>query len=387
MAFLTLSITMRLMDLARHLADQAAQAFPEKIAIIAVYGSVALGNQTAFSDLDMYAIVDKSEDTDLPWEFVIRDRPVDFWKMDWNTAEKAAFGLEGPWSVAASTVVSSKILYARSDQDLARFESIRQKWKSFKEERWKFIIKKFNRMFAMMEWLKLSKENDDLPSARWASWRLINEAVNIFSVLKDQYLTKNWGSNLPQAFALSQVPEDFQKLILLLVTSQNFDELLLAAERFIRKTREAIRAQQKQLIRKDLNHQLTLGQNYPGVKAYVNKVRAACQQKDLLAASWAATDLQKWIVEEIAKIEGQVLANTSDFNFWAEVQDGYTRAGFPDFMDNISKADFDKLNQQALAFDQAFRQYCHNNDIPVRIFSEKSQLQEFLSKKIGFKMA
>ncbi|MFW9916384.1 MAG: hypothetical protein ACFFGZ_12325 [Candidatus Thorarchaeota archaeon] len=369
---------MQLIDLAHYLADQAAQAFPEKIAIIAVYGSVALGNETAFSDLDMYAIVDNSEETDLPWEFIYDDYPVDFWKMDWNTAEKAALGLEGPWSVAASTVADSKILYTRSDEDLARFEAIRQKMMSFREERWKLVIKKFNRMLAMMEWLKHS---NDLPSARRTAWKLINEAVNIFSVLDDQYFTKNWGSNLPQAFALPQVPEDFQEQITLLGTSPNFDELLLAAGNVIRETREALRAQQTQLMRPDRDHQLTLGQSYPAVKAYVNKIRAACQQQNLLAASWAATDLQFWIVEEIAKIEGLALANTADFNFWAEVQDGYTRAGFPDFMDSISQKDFDKLNQQAQAFDQAFRQYCRTNDIPLRIFSEKSHLQEFLGRK------
>ena len=44
---------MDLLELAKKLAEKATKQFPEKIGIIAVYGSVALGTHGEFSDLDM----------------------------------------------------------------------------------------------------------------------------------------------------------------------------------------------------------------------------------------------------------------------------------------------------------------------------------------------
>ena len=56
---------MRLLELAEYLKNNIVKFFPNKKAIIVLYGSTVLGKDDEFSDLDMFAIVDKQKEPEL----------------------------------------------------------------------------------------------------------------------------------------------------------------------------------------------------------------------------------------------------------------------------------------------------------------------------------
>lgn len=72
---------MRLLELAEYLKNNIVKFFPNKIAIVVLYGSTVRGKDDEFSDLDMFAIVDKQKESNLPWEFVYQNYTIDFWKI------------------------------------------------------------------------------------------------------------------------------------------------------------------------------------------------------------------------------------------------------------------------------------------------------------------
>ncbi|MFX0050205.1 MAG: nucleotidyltransferase domain-containing protein [Candidatus Hermodarchaeota archaeon] len=161
---------MKLLELAKLLKNRVVKLFPNKIAVVVLYGSTAQGKDDKFSDLDIFAILDNKEESNLPWEFIFQDHTIDFWKMDWQEAECLASGkvMSSPWAVSASLFVNSRILYTRSESDKNRFELLVEKTKRFEEENLKQILKEFNSGYSHIEIIKLTKKNNDLLSARWA---------------------------------------------------------------------------------------------------------------------------------------------------------------------------------------------------------------------------
>ena len=108
-----------LIELAEYIATHAVKNYPNQIAIIAMYGSVAISTQTDYSDLDMYVIIDK-EGPNKPlinWSFIFQDRAIDLWSMDWKDAEEFALGKKDHfkvWCVAASLFINCKKVFMRN---------------------------------------------------------------------------------------------------------------------------------------------------------------------------------------------------------------------------------------------------------------------------------
>ena len=112
------------------IADNIVQKNRENIAIVAIYGSYALGTQSSLSDVDMYMIVDEEPTEKISCHLIFQNKPISFWQMDWKSAEKMASGEENftdIWCNAASLFVNNSLLYSRSKDDLERFNSLKNK--------------------------------------------------------------------------------------------------------------------------------------------------------------------------------------------------------------------------------------------------------------------
>ncbi len=138
----------KLGQLAKILCQLAYEFYSDQIAIIGVYGSVALNKQTDSSDLDMFAIVDENAESKIDWKFIFQNNQVSFWSMDWKKAEQIVRGKikENPWVVAASIFLNNKLLYIRSEEDKQHFEGIRQNIKISLEEHIRIILSEYENL-------------------------------------------------------------------------------------------------------------------------------------------------------------------------------------------------------------------------------------------------
>ena len=365
-------------ELADYLSHHATKLYSNQIAIIAVYGSVALGTQSDYSDLDMYAIVDV-EDSDNPlinWSFIFQDRAVDLWSLDWKDAEELASGIKqysGTWCVAASLFVNCKILYYRSEEDLARFNSLKNVVKQ-KEKDYKNNIKKAISLFKQLykfENVELAKKNNDLLSARWEVWGLINGMCAILSWLNNSYYTKNWGSNLQQVFNLSVKPEGFQEKVTKLAYSNDFDEIMTLGRILIKDVRDLIKIRQLEV----LSSFSKLNRNdFVHIKEYLNKIYAACDKQNILYASYAATELQIWIAELVAQNSGTP-ANTYEYNLYNEVNKHYNDLDLPDLKEFVSNRDFIGLHKNTKILESKLLEFYNKQEGKVQIFTSLDDLK------------
>ncbi|NVM04943.1 MAG: nucleotidyltransferase domain-containing protein [Candidatus Helarchaeota archaeon] len=368
---------LKMIEIAEFLAKRATSRFPDKIAIIVVYGSVALGTEHEYSDIDMYAIVDNEADTDLPWNFIFQKQTVEFWKMDWNVAEQIALGNKdtNPWAVSASLFNNNKILYARSESDRARFNSLSKKIKRSERDNIEQIMNIFNKGYSTIERIWIAKKNDDLTSARWAVWNLINYTVACLSLINNTFFMKNWGKNLQEVFKLPILPENYSNNVETLSKSSNFDEMMSIMRKLISDIRRLILEKQKKINISVINRKNTFWNNYIGIKSYINKVRSACQEKDILTASYAATELQIVIAEQIAIFEKKIAIDAYNFNSFKEIKSYYNQLKFPDLMIGISKGDFQQIEQAINIIDSRLEQYYRIQDIDFIAFKDWNELE------------
>ncbi|MFX1254512.1 MAG: hypothetical protein ACFFCZ_23060 [Promethearchaeota archaeon] len=369
--------------IAQFLANHALLNFPDSIAIAAVYGSVALGTEDEFSDIDMFAIVENKSDTDLPWEFVLPKFTISFWKMTWEEAERLVLGKSesAPWAVSASLIANCKVLYARSGSIKARFDSLRAKTKRSDEENIKQIADVFSRSFSVIEYMQLAKLQNDLVSARWGAWAVINNSVKFLSLLNNTFLTKNWGSNLPQVFSLPLLPKNYQKHVKILSTSSDIDELVFTGRQLLINLRKVVLQKQKSIVytRPKIND---VCENYAGFRAYIDKVKSACRKKDILTASYAANEIQIWIAEEMAKFEGEVFANLySRFNLYEEIKTTYNQLNLPNLDEYVVSGDLEGLELAVNQLESIIQRYCQDKKNNLLIFKNFKDLKRYLGKK------
>ncbi|MFW9780141.1 MAG: nucleotidyltransferase domain-containing protein [Candidatus Heimdallarchaeota archaeon] len=365
-------------ELADYLCKKALEKYGSKIGIVAVYGSFVTGTQTSYSDLDLYAILDSGTKSRPKWSFIYNGIPVDFWSMSWKDAEQLAEGGEDHvWSVSASLFHNNKVLHSRSPEDLRRFEEIKAKTSVTQEEHLKIILDIFSRLFIYPEIVKRAGMQNDLLSARWAGWNLINSSIEIITRINNNYLTKNWGSNLHQVLDLPLLPKDFSEYVQHLTTSDNIDVILLNSVQFLESLDQIISRFQKKMIVERYDITENFADDFIGITEYIGKILSACQEKNIHKASFAASELQIWIAEILNKSKYPQYVNTYKYNLYQEVNSEYKRLQFPDLSEHISKPDFGGLKTATEKLEVMLKDMSRQYGVRNREFFSKEEIGNY----------
>ncbi|MHA1910834.1 MAG: nucleotidyltransferase domain-containing protein [Candidatus Kariarchaeaceae archaeon] len=329
-------------------ADHVVQKNRENIAIIAIYGSYALGTETSLSDVDVFMIVDEEPTEKINCNIIFQGKPISFWQMDWKKAEKMASGEEGfigIWCNAASLFVNNSLLYSRSKDDLEKFKSLKDLVEEANNDRngkLSHVVNSFNKLFDI-ERISFAKEKDDILYARWVVWGLLNNLASLLSWVNGKFYTKNWGSSIEQILQLPLLPEGLKELVDVLVSSDDYDELLIAGRKLVRRTRKLVREEQEK-IKPSFD---TTSEVFVHIKEYLNKIYSACEREDIYPASYAATELQIWLTELMALRERK---HATNFNLASEVSSYYAQL-LPDLTSFITKKDFTGLKEATEIFE------------------------------------
>ena len=191
---------------------------------------------------------------------------------------------------------------------------------------------------------------------------------------------KNWGKNLQEVFKLPILPENYSKHIEILAKSSDFDEMMSIGRKLIADIRKLILEKQKNIRISVIARKNTFWNNYIGIKSYINKIRSACKENDILAASYAATELQIVIAEQIAMIEEKLAFDAYNFNSFKELESYYNQLKIPDLMINISKGDLQQIKQAINVVDSRLEYYYRNKGINFIIFKNWNDLETYFAQ-------
>jgi len=96
------------LQMAEKIAEYVVEELGDHVKLILVYGSLARGEATEFSDLDMVIITDSIS---YSRSFVLKERPVDIWSMTLDECEKLITTPSISWGVAITLFFQNKVLY------------------------------------------------------------------------------------------------------------------------------------------------------------------------------------------------------------------------------------------------------------------------------------
>jgi hypothetical protein len=368
-------------EIAEILVSHAVRAHEGEVAIIAYYGSYAKGVASPTSDLDIFYIPDEGKARALGSQFIIDDLPYDFWPVSWTLAESIANGSsERPWAVSASLIGDAQVLYHRSQQDLERFNALRARIAELTEpESRKIMVEKgldaFKKTLFQLGQMRLAVAERDVAGMHWAGQKFVNSAVNCLALVNQTYFTKGWGANLAQILALPRKPIGLESMMEAILMPRDAESMLEAADRLAKQVRGILRVAQVSVSTPG-DAQDVFKDFYFFVFEYVNKVVAACERGDVMAARFAAFQLQEEICQLMNKVEHGFYG--TDFNLLGEYVGAYEKAGWPDLLEPASQGDVVELARQARRLDERAREWLEGRCIELNVLGSKEELGRFL---------
>ena len=375
-------------EIAGILIDHAQRVHPGEIAIIAYYGSHAKGTAFATSDLDIFYVPDEGKAATLSSQFVLDGLPYDFWPVSWKFLEEIADARSHrPWAVSASLLADARVLYHRAQEDLDRFNALQAQVAALTrpESRAAMIgraLEEFKETLFQLGQMRLAASDGDAASLNWASWRFVNSAVNCLALVNQTYFAKGWGANWRAVLQLRQKPDRLEELVHAIVTPAGSDEALAAAlaaaDRLAQDVRRILREAQASTAEPATVREV-FSDFYPGIFEYKQKVLAACDRGDILAAAYAAHQIQDDICQSMHKAEAGFYG--AEFNLQGEYNRGYARAGFPDLLEPALRGDLDLLAQRVQQLDEHARVWLMGQGVALNILQSSADLQRFLAKR------
>jgi len=371
-------------EIADILVSHAVRAHGDDIAIIAYYGSYARDVASSTSDLDLFYIPDEGKARALCSQFVIDGLPYDFWPVSWKLAEDIANARsKRPWAVSASLIADAKVLYHRSQPDLDRFNGLQARIAELTRPESRAImvekgLEAFKETLFQLGQIRLALDGDDAAGTRWAGQQFVNSAANCLALVNQMYFTKGLGANLHQILELEQKPNGLEDMIRAIVLSQDTDSMLGAADRLAKEVRDILLAAQAS-ISAPSDAKEVFKDFYFYIVEYGHKVLSACENADVMAAGFAAFQMQEQICQLMNKVDKGFWS--ADFNLLGEYAGAYERAGFPDLLEPASQGDLVALAKRVRRLDERAREWFESHSIALNVLSGKEELRRFLNQR------
>lgn len=373
-----------LLEIAEEIASTLSKSIAE-IKLILVYGSVARNSSSQFSDLDMITLFDSEKDKEqfksqVNLNFMFKDHPVDAWASSFEKLEKKTSEIKtSMWLNQISGLLDCKILYSKDEECTKRFIEFQQTIRKIIGDHKNNVtlIKKDFHPWSIFYRLKQCQESNDWVSGRFAIWELIFNLITVYARLNDTYLTKNWGSNMHEAFKFSKLPDHFQEKVETLIISQDWEHILNLCEELSEMAQKDI---EQASIETSTLPVHDMKEEFLGFMEYLNKIRAACKKQDLMTASYAATELQLWIGDRLLYIDNPQI-HFSEYLPFSKTQANYFSMGFPDLLPLICASNWSGTLDKCDEMEKKMNQISHKSGFPLYIAHEIGEIPYFFKKK------
>lgn len=270
-------------------AEEIAKKLAKEVSgidLILVYGGIAQGRFSKYSDYDMIAISDKKW---VVWEFIQDNQSICLWPMTWKKAEEVAKGKTSYWSVAAASIFESIVVWYKSDKILKKFESLKRFLSEGGPRTLKKAIADYDKLYGKLWRMQKAIEQKNELDISFLKNDIANELAHILSALNNRYYLNNFGKQLLEIETFEHQPNDF---------IENYRKFLIAEPEEALVIGITIVEEVRILIRNWLNEQelepnenaAGIAKEWPGITEWLNKTLSATENEDLIGGLMAATE-------------------------------------------------------------------------------------------------
>lgn len=337
---------------AEALVNHVKSKYSEDIALIAYYGSYALGKATEKSDLDFFFIPSTNEGLNANFQFILDDIGFDFWPLSWERAERIASFVEP----MATIIADSKIIYTHSQEDMERFIQLRETiTRMLESDNYRNMIEKAAKEVrdSYVHLYRINRESN-LKFIRLETSLLLKKVFQSLAFLNSTYFTRGWGQNMDQIQQLPLKPKKFEQLVKIIMTDQNINNIQDACEKLVSGNRDLVlKVQEGQHGTPSYSGRLK--GFYEEAKGTLNKILTACEKNDYETAFFSSIHMQDEISRFLVFAEIGSWPNELDSSRKAHRL--YSKYGLPDLISSLDPENLNPLKLAVESLDNIFREF------------------------------
>lgn len=316
----------------------------KEISLILLYGSRAKGTHSPKSDVEYITVLETNRENKISFECIYKGIPVSLFSVSWEQLNKVA-SRDEYWILPAGSYASAKVVYSRSENDLACFKEFQTSLgfqERYESKHLDKALHHYHKLSQALGNMLIAKRNSDIREARKAGWELLITASFIVGHINQRYYLSNWGDNLYEAFEFESIPHNFKQLTNIISHIGDIELMLQSAVELVNGLRVLLIDKLEGKEANDANELEILQPNSIDALSYNNKIRKAAQKEDIIAASYAVHDLQILMIRDLLK-QNNKWDKASKLRLYSELMTEYMQQGYPDFNHLISKRDFKKM--------------------------------------------
>ncbi|MGO4539407.1 nucleotidyltransferase domain-containing protein [Paenibacillus sp. 2TAB19] len=366
-------------EVAQTLIQHIQTRFKGDIALVAYYGSYAQGTATSRSDLDFFFIPSTPQGFRAALSFLCGGISFDFWPIRWERAERMA-AFEEP---NTSIIADCKLLYVRSDADLARFEQLRKRISETGKPSLALIEKAENHLRdAYVHMYQMSLLHNDstgnLTLFRTEAHGVLTHALYALALLNGTYFTKGWGKNTEQINQFHLKPARLDEHMHTFMQTSETKEIQTASEQLVQDMLELLNAQ-KAHYAAGPDYKGRMKGFYEEIRGQFDKLLTACEANDYTTAFFWSIGAQ----DEIARF-----LYYSRNGYWpsavlatADYMHEYIAVGLPDLPKLLASDRLSELRDMILLLDERLRSLLQSHTVHIAEFETPQQLELYLDQR------
>ena len=367
---------------AKLLMDNAIKNYGQEVDIIAYYGSYARGEARDDSDLDIFYIPADGKNPPIGRTFLLDGLLFDFWAINWNMMEGFATGRIRGWAFAPALVYHTKILHARSDDQVARLEGLKQQILDLQKpqarpQMIRRAIVNFSCIMGHMANLRLALDSGNLTDIRYAGWKIVQSTWECLALANQVFFDRGLAKALSESAKFRDKPAGLDHLIQTIIMSPDPSQIIGASELLAKHIREVLCRVQKSIPSNQTVYE-QFQQVYPEMKDKVGKLLAACERGDSVAAHAEAMLLQHDVTLTLNRTTEGI--GHSDFNLYGELAAMFREFEFPDLIKYASN-NLEELVKQARPFDDRLRWFLSEQSVDLCEIKTLDELEQSLQSE------
>jgi predicted nucleotidyltransferase len=345
----------------------------DEVDLIFQYGSHVRGKTHKYSDVDVSFV--PAQDTTWKSITVMVDETLyDLYPIHWSHLERMADFKD----LSSKVLLENRILYQRTEAAAERFRGLGERLQAClrpeaRPEMIRNALETFQGTGYSYYLLRQQAEAGHQLGCLQHAQSILQTVLHCLAVCNQACIDTR---KLEQVLALPILPAGLATTLESLISALEPPAVLAACERLLQTTRHLLFAEQRQVLRLETTFPAVFNSAYPELKRDLQAMMLACEQKDLLSLKGSLISLYHELSYGISRVSSGI--EFSGFNTLAEYEQDLTALGFPALLPHLVTGDYDRLQQQCLAFDRQLKKFLSEREAKLNAFATLEELNTYL---------
>jgi len=340
---------MNLIEIADCLIEKIKKDYDGDVSLVHVHGSYFYNDTHALSDLDLYFVPKTRRGYNLALTFILNGIGFDYWALPWERLERIANHEEKTVSI----ITDGKILYYHSEEDLERFNKLKNKASNIADKE-KFKNNGKEIMKDMYKHYFRIANSNDITEIRKGIIEIMDTLSFTLAQINCTPIKRGRKYLLNEILSMELIPDGFEDIYEKLFAEKDIEIIKELLYLLILNTEKLLGNNDKSTFLENFNG------FYEEMIQHYNKIYHACETGDKYTPLFAGVEITGEI-EELFKKSG-------------------CSYKLPDMIAAYDPDDLGKIKEMAKKQQEYFESVLRENGVKLKAFNNIDDLRNYLER-------